>query len=173
MQEAIISTDLTQPVVVCREAVEADLPAVAAFYDKLDQLYRGYTYNFPEVEHPGELWLDMFRRTLGRYSVLYVSEVDGEMVGFIVARIKRVPEYLGGVMVGELKDMWVEPKVRRLRIGEKLLHLAIQWCRDQNVHSCEAQILMGNEPIIKLIEYLGMKKEITQFRLKWEDYNEG
>ncbi len=42
----------------------------------------------------------MFRRTLGRYSVLYVSEVDGEMVGFIVARIKRVPEYLGGVMVG-------------------------------------------------------------------------
>ena len=71
----------------------------------------------------------MFRRTLGRFSVLYVCEVDGEMVGFIVARLKRVPEYLGGVMVGELKDMWVEPKVRRLGIGEKLLRLAIEWCQ--------------------------------------------
>mgnify|MGYP001160574493 CR=1 FL=1 len=168
-----MTNDQKQTAVVYREAVEADFPAVAAFYDKLDKLYRQYTYNFPEVANPGELWLDMFRRTLGRFSIMYVSELENELVGFIVARLKRVPEYLGGVMVGELKDMWVEPKVRRLRIGEKLLHMAIQWCREQNVHSCEAQILMGNEPIIKLIEYLGMKKEITQFRLNWEDYNEG
>ena len=167
-----MSADQDQPTIVYREAVEADFPAVVAFYDKLDQLYRQLTYNFPEVEKPGELWLDMFKRTLGRFSVLFVCEVDGVIVGFIVARVKRVPEYLGGVMVGELKDMWVEPEVRRLRIGEKLLRLAIEWCRSQNVHSCEAQILMGNEPIIKLIEYLGMKKEITQFRLSWEDYNE-
>jgi GNAT superfamily N-acetyltransferase len=159
-----------QPQVVYREAVEADFPAVAALYAKLDQLLRQYTYAFPAVENVGELWLEMFRRTLGRFSVLYVSEVEGEVVGFIVARLKRVPEYLGGVMVGELKDMWVEPGVRRLGIGEKLLRLAIEWCRSQNVYSCEAQILVGNEPIIQLVEYLGMKKELFQLRLSWEDY---
>jgi GNAT superfamily N-acetyltransferase len=159
-----------QPQVVYREAVEADFPAVAALYAKLDQLLRQYTYAFPAVENVGELWLEMFRRTLGRFSVLYVSEVEGEVVGFIVARLKRVPEYLGGVMVGELKDMWVEPEVRRLGIGEKLLRLAIEWCRSQNVYSCEAQILVGNEPIIQLVEYLGMKKELFQLRLSWEDY---
>jgi GNAT superfamily N-acetyltransferase len=76
-------------------------------------------------------------------------------------------------MVGELKDMWVEHEVRRLGIGEQLLRLAIGWCREQKVYSCEAQILMGNEPIIQLVEYLGMKKELYQFRLSWEDYNEG
>ena len=159
-----------QPQVVYREAVEADFPAVAALYAKLDQLLRRYTYAFPAVENVGELWLEMFRRTLGRFSVLYVSEVEGEVVGFIVARLKRVPEYLGGVMVGELKDMWVETGVRRLGIGEKLLRLAIEWCRSQNVYSCEAQILVGNEPIIQLVEYLGMKKELFQLRLSWEDY---
>lgn len=163
---------MTQDAVLYREATEADFPVVASMYAKLDQLLRQYTYNFPAVENVGELWLDMFRRTLGRFSVLYVAEYEGEVVGFIVARLKRVPEYLGGVMVGELKDMWVEHKVRRLGIGEKLLRLAIEWCRAQNVYSVEAQILLGNEPIIKLVEYLGMKKELYQFRMMWPDYNE-
>jgi GNAT superfamily N-acetyltransferase len=159
--------------VIYREAAETDLPAVEALYAKLDQFLREFSYNFPEVENVGALWLDMFRRTLGRFSVLYVAEYQGEIMGFIVARIKRVPAYLGGVMVGELKDMWVEHKVRRLGVGEKLLRLAIEWCRDQDVHSLEAQILLGNDPIIKLVEYLGMKRELYQMRMNWEDYNEG
>ncbi|MFM8319508.1 MAG: N-acetyltransferase family protein [Chloroflexota bacterium] len=159
--------------VIYRPATEADFPAVAAMYAKLDALLRQHTYTFPAVENVGELWLDMFRRTLGRFSVLIVAEYEGEVVGFIVARVKRVPEYLGGVMVGELKDMWVEHNVRRLGLGEKLLRQAIEWCRAQNVYSLEAQILVGNEPIIKLVEYLGMKKELYQMRLQWEDYNEG
>ena len=163
---------LSQDEVVYRMAEEADLPAVAAMYEKLDFLLRQHTYTFPAVEDVGNLWLDMFRRTLGRFSVLYVAELRGQVVGFIVARVKRVPEYLGGVMVGELKDMWVEPEVRRLRIGEKLLRLAIEWCREQNVYSCEAQILVGNDPIIELVERLGMKKELFQLRLQWGDYNE-
>jgi GNAT superfamily N-acetyltransferase len=159
--------------VIYREALEADFPAVAAMYEKLDQLLRQYTYSFPAVENVGQLWLEMFRRTLGRFSILYIAEYQGEIVGFIVARVKRVPEYLGGVMVGELKDMWVEHKVRRLGIGEKLLRMAIEWCRQQDVYSVEAQILLGNEPIIKLVEYLGMKKELYQLRMGWEEYNEG
>lgn len=164
---------MTEDTVIYRQAVEADFPAVAALYVKLDHLLRQHTYTFPVVENVGELWLEMFRRTLGRFSVLYVAEYQGEVVGFIVARVKRVPEYLGGVMVGELKDMWVEHNVRRLGIGEKLLRLAIEWCRSQNVYSVEAQILLGNEPIIKLVEHLGMKKELYQLRMMWGDYNEG
>ena len=164
---------MTDDNVIYREATEADFPSVASMYAKLDQLLRQHTYTFPVVENVGELWLDMFRRTLGRFSILYVAEYEGEVVGFIVARVKRVPEYLGGVMVGELKDMWVEHKVRRLGLGEKLLRLAIEWCREQKVYSVEAQILEGNEPIIKLVEYLGLKKELYQFRMLWPDYNEG
>jgi GNAT superfamily N-acetyltransferase len=172
IEEISMSAEEPQQTVIYREASEADFPAVEAMYAKLDDLLRQYTYAFPAVENVGHLWLDMFRRTLGRFSVLYVAEVEGEVVGFIVARLKRVPEYLGGVMVGELKDMWVEKPVRRLGIGEKLLRLAIEWCRAQNVYSVEAQILLGNEPIIKLVEYLGMKKELYQLRMSWDGYNQ-
>ena len=157
---------------IYREATEADYPTVISMYDKLDQLFRQHTYTFPEVENVGQLWLETFRRTLGRFSVLYVAEYQSEVVGFIIARLKRVPEYLGGVMVGELKDMWVEPEVRRLGIGEKLLRLAIEWCRDQDVYSMEAQILLGNEPILELVEYLGMERELYQVRMTWDQYKD-
>jgi GNAT superfamily N-acetyltransferase len=74
-------------------------------------------------------------------------------------------------MVGELSDMWVEHEVRRMGVGEKLLRLAIEWLRQQNVYSVEAQILSGNEPILKLVRSLGMKDELHQMRLTWEDYD--
>ena len=74
-------------------------------------------------------------------------------------------------MVGELKDMWVEPEVRRMGVGEKLLRLAIEWCQQQGVHSVEAQILLGNEPILKLVQRLGMKPELYQLRLTWDNYS--
>ena len=167
-----MSNQEQQEQVIYREATEEDFPTVIGMYDKLDGFLREFTYNFPVVENVGEKWFETFRRTLGRFSVLYVAEYKGEVVGFIIARLKRVPEYLGGVMVGELKDMWVEHSVRRLGIGEVLLRMAIEWCRQQDVYSVEAQILMGNEPIIKLVEYLGMKQELYQLRMVWDNYNE-
>jgi GNAT superfamily N-acetyltransferase len=166
-------TDINQSILpVFREANENDFPVIAAFYEKLDAHLRCFTYSFPEVENIGDIWLNMFRRTLGRFSILYVCEIDGALVGFISARLKQVPEYMGGVLIGELKDMWVEPDVRGLKIGVELVRLAIRWCKDKNVHSCEGQILIGNQPIIELLESFGMKKELYQLRLSWDDYKE-
>jgi len=162
----------TESSVLYREATDTDLPTIARLYDKLDRFLHEYSYNFPGVENVGAKWLEIFQRTLRRFSIVYVAEYQGETVGFILARIKRVPEYLGGVMVGELKDMWVEPAVRRLRIGEKLLRLAIEWCWTQDVYSLEAQIFVGNEPIIQLVEYLGMQPEILQMRMMKGDYRQ-
>jgi GNAT superfamily N-acetyltransferase len=156
--------------VLYREATEADFPILIELFNKLDAYFRKFTYSFPVVENPGKLWLESFRRILGRFSIVYVAEYQGEVVGFVHARIKHVPDYLGSVTIGELKDEWIEPTARRLGIGEKLVRLAIEWCRQQGVYSLEGQILIGNEPIMKMLTGLGMKPELTQLRMKWEDY---
>lgn len=158
--------------VTYRLATEADLTIVAGFYEKLDALLHQLTYSFPAVENVGQLWVDTFRRSMGRFTAVYIAEYEGRPVGFILARLKRVAPYLGGVMVGELSDMWVEHEVRRMGVGEMLLRLAIEWLRLQNVYSVEAQILSGNEPILKLVRSLGMKDELHQMRLTWEDYDQ-
>ena len=75
-------------------------------------------------------------------------------------------------MVGTLSDMWIEEQGRRLGIGRKLSELALDWLRQQGVHSIEIQVLAHNDPSWNLYESMGFKLELKQARLLWEDYDE-
>lgn len=155
-----------------RLGVEADFPDIARLYEKLDRYYREYGYFPPEMENVSQIWLDSFRRTLGRYSMLFVAELDGVLVGFILSRLKRTPPYRGGLLVGELSDMWIEPAARRMGAGEKLTRLELEWMRAEGVHSVEGQVLLGNEPIWRIYQRMGFKQELVQIRLRFEDLTE-
>lgn len=156
--------------VIYRLANSEDLPVIAGMYSKMDEFFRGFSYRFPEVENIGEAWVDSFRRTLGRFSVVYIAELEGVVAGFMLGRVKRVAPYLGGVLVGELSDMWVEPDARRLGVGKELSQVTMQWLADQGVHSIEVQILEGNEPIWRLYEKMGFKPELRQIRMLRADF---
>ena len=75
-------------------------------------------------------------------------------------------------MIGELKDLWIEPNVRRLGIGEKLLRLATEWCLAQEVDSIEAEYFVGNQVSDRLLLNLGFKPELIQMRMMKGDYNQ-
>lgn len=165
-------SETAQPPVHYRLATEADFPVLIEFYTKLNQFFYQVGYRLPHPENVGEVWLDSFRRTLGRFSRVDVAELDGRLVGFMLCRIKRVPAYMGGVLVGELSDMWIEPEARRLGIGDKLSRLALNWLRDQGVHSVEIQVLRDNEASWKLYERMGFKLEFRVGRLLWDEYVE-
>jgi hypothetical protein len=106
--------------VTYRLGTEEDFPIVKEFYVKLDGVFRHFGLRLPEHEDLGQAYLDSFSRTLGRFSHLIVAEMDGEVVAYGLMRIKRTPPYFGGVMVGEIADAWIEPKARRLGVGEKI-----------------------------------------------------
>lgn len=155
-----------------RAATEADFPILIDFYQKLNTHFYSLGYRLPHPENVGEVWLDSFRRTLGRFSNVFVAEIDHTVVGFMLCRLKRVPAYMGGVIVGELSDMWIEPNARRMGIGDELSRLAIEWMRQQGAHSIEIQVLKDNEASWKLYERMGFKLEFRVGRLLWEDYTE-
>jgi ribosomal protein S18 acetylase RimI-like enzyme len=167
-----LMSEETLPVVHYRLATEADFPILQAFYTKLNQFFYQVGYRLPHPENVGEVWLDSFRRTLGKFSRVDIAEIDGRVVGFMLCRIKRVPAYMGGVLVGELSDMWIESDARRLGIGDKLSRLALNWLREQGVHSVEIQVLRDNEASWKLYDRMGFKLEFRVGRLLWEDYVE-
>ena len=154
---------------------EADFPLLKEFYQKLNTFFYQVGYRLPHPENVGEVWLDSFRRTLGRFSNVFISELVDEsgqpkVVGFMLCRLKRVPSYMGGVLVGELSDMWIEAEARRLGIGDKLSRLAIDWMREQGAHSIEIQVLKDNEASWKLYERMGFQLEFRVGRLLWEEY---
>jgi len=161
------------PNVTYRLATEEDFPVLKEYYRKLNEFFYQVGYRLPHPENVGEVWLDSFRRTLGKFSRVDVAEIDGKVVGFMLSRIKRVPAHMGGVMVGELSDMWIETEARRLGIGDRLLsRLALNWLREQGVHSVEIQVLRDNEASWKLYDRMGFKLEFRVGRLLWEDYVE-
>ncbi len=160
-----------------REATEADFPVIKGMYEQLNSYFYQVGYRLPHPENVGEIWLDSFRRTLGRFSNVHVAEmeIDGQkqVVGFMLCRLKRVPAYMGGVIVGELSDMWIDGRARRMGIGDKLSRLAIEWMRQQGAHSIEIQVLKDNEASWKLYERMGFKLEFRVGRLLWDEYEEG
>jgi ribosomal protein S18 acetylase RimI-like enzyme len=152
-----------------RPANEADFPTLAAMYEQLNAYFYQVGYLLPRPEHVGELWLDSFRRTLGRFSNVFVAERGGRLLGFHLCRIKRLPAHMGGGMAGEVSDVWVEPEARKLGVGEALLQAGLEWMRGQGVHSVEVQVLSENEGSLRFFERHGFKLEYRALRLLWHE----
>jgi ribosomal protein S18 acetylase RimI-like enzyme len=163
-------TDAQAPSVTYRAATEADFPVLVEMYSLLNTYFYRLGYRLPHPENVGEVWLDSFRRTFGRYSNVVVAEIEGKVVGFMLCRIKRVPPYMGGVLVGELSDMWILEEARRFGIGDRLSRLALDWLRAQGAHSVEIQVLRDNEASWKLYERMGFQLEFRVGRLLWDEY---
>ena len=149
---------------------ESDYPLIMDMYTRLNGHFYSMGYRLPHPENVGQVWLDSFQRTLGRFSNVFIAEIDEQVVGFMLCRVKSLPRYMGGVLVGELSDMWIEASARRLGIGDKLSRLAIEWLREQGVHSIEIQVLRENHASWKLYERMGFELEYRAGRLLWEDY---
>ena len=153
-----------------REATPDDFPIMQRFYENLNNHFLNYGYRLPRPDDLSEQWLSTFERTLGKYSIAYVAEMEGNVVGFLLARIKRLPPYMGGVLVGELSDEWIEPIARRTGAGDHMCRMALDWLKEKAVHSVEIQVLKGNEPSWNMLSAMGFKEEFRVGRLFWEEY---
>lgn len=148
-----------------RLAREDDFPTIKGFYGYLNKYYQQTGYLLPTPENVSQLWMDSFVRTLGRFSNLIVVEVKDQVIGFILSRIKRSPPYMGGVLVGELSDMWVVEEYRRSGVGKQLIVLGLEWVKEQKVHSVEVQIPVGINASWKICESLGFVMDYRHGRL--------
>lgn len=163
-------SDNLSPEILYRPAVEADLPTIREMYILLNDHFYKTGYHLPQPEDIGNAYLDSFRRTLGRFTNAWVAEVNGQIAGYILCRVKRVPAYFGGVLVGELSDMWIIPEARRLGLGDRLSRIALEWLHQQGVHSVEIQVLNANDASWRLFERMGFQLEFRVARLLWDEY---
>ncbi len=131
--------------VAIRSGNEADLPAVAALWQRLDDYHRSLGLAFSHVDGAAEKWADSFRRTLGRFSFLWIAELDATPKAFLLARVKQSPAFLGAVQVGEISDLFVGEGLRNSGVASQLVSEAMKKFRELNVHSVEVQVQAGNQ----------------------------
>lgn len=154
-----------QKTILYRYVKEEDFPILRGYYVQLDEYFRSLGMNMPDPEDEGQAWLDSFQRMLGKFAVVHIAEMDGEVVGFMLGRLKRVPQYWGGVMVGLLSDMYVDKKARRRGVAGELSRLTIEWLRARDVHSVELQIMHKNDAALKLFMDMGFEIELKNVRM--------
>ena len=147
-----------------RQAGVEDLPAAAALWQQLDAYHRSLGLMFPEVDNAPQLWAESFQRTLGRFSFLWLAEQGGGAVGFLMARIKQSPAYLGGKQIGEISDLFVVPAARGAGAAAQLVQAAMQKFAELQVHSVEVQIQAGNDDGLAFWHKHGFATDLTLVR---------
>jgi ribosomal protein S18 acetylase RimI-like enzyme len=151
--------------IAIREAAAQDLPAIRTLWLKMDDFHRGLTLKLPRPEDPARQWSDSFESALGRSAFLWVAEMGGEIEGFLLARLKRLPAHLGEAMVGEISDLYVDPEARGQRVAVRLAETAIAALRQHGIHSIEIQIMAGNHGGLAFWHKQGFHTELTQVRM--------
>jgi ribosomal protein S18 acetylase RimI-like enzyme len=151
--------------ILIRLARLEDLPKVEGLWDQYNRYHRSLGLAFPQPEQAASAWRASFERTLGRYSFVWVAEQESLVCGFLLARLKRTPAFLGGLLVGEISDLFVVDSVRGQKVGSRLAAAAVDDLRAKQVHSIEVQVLQRNVNAQAFWQELGFEAELTQFRL--------
>lgn len=156
---------------VVRTGTLDDLRAVGLLWSKLTEFHLSIGMHFQNQDNAVEAWVASFSRTLGRFSYLWVVEQSNEISAFLLARLKRTPDYLGGVMVGEISDLYVSESLRGHGMGKQLVNTAMQEFKSQKVHSVEVQIMAQNESGLAFWNSLGFQNDVILVRQMVEPGN--
>lgn len=94
----------------------------------------------------------------GPLDLSFVAEVDGQVVGFNLARIQYVGIPLTKVCV--IGGVVVEHEYRRHGIGYKLIDEMFEYCRKTGVATARALVDTNDEQLRRFIESLGFRRSI-------------
>ena len=112
-----------------------------------------------------KLWRAWVEKTLGRFTTLAIARApDGRVIGFALAAIALVPDYLGGGRVGRCHEAYVSPEARGQKVNARMMQVLKRWFLEKGATSVEAQVLVGNADAIAVWERIGFRTELFQLR---------
>jgi ribosomal protein S18 acetylase RimI-like enzyme len=148
--------------VVIRVGTAEDLPSIQGAWLAM---YQHMTSNGMLLDVSGEgfqQWASSIAPILGRFACMFIAEEAGEIVGFIVARIRLLPPHFGGFQVGSITEIFTDNAHRRRGIGRRLLDSATQWFTHRDIKRIELLVLSNNSAARKFYADLGWQEELVQ-----------
>jgi ribosomal protein S18 acetylase RimI-like enzyme len=144
-----VSARETSPINV-RRITPSDLDGVIVLISKITKGEISITYRDLVANYGGPLDLS------------FVAEVNGQMVGFILARLEFV--YIPFVEVCLIDAVGVDPGYQGRQIGSALVQKLIDRCRLDDIDTIRALVAQDDEPLRRFVEYLGFRpSNITNY----------
>ncbi|MFX0099857.1 MAG: GNAT family N-acetyltransferase [Candidatus Hodarchaeota archaeon] len=112
------------------------------------------------VEFNKERWKKSLEEKIqiSDFTQLLVAEMEGKIVGMLVADIRRG----GNGRAGYLTNLIVAPDFRNLGVGESLINEAMEFFKSNHVTTVKVNVRIKNESAMKLFAKLGFKEHIIQ-----------
>jgi GNAT superfamily N-acetyltransferase len=85
--------------------------------------------------------------------LVLVGTVDGLVMGYGVARTEELAD---GGRLGVVTDLYTEPGVRELGVGEAMMESLVKWCGDQGCFGVDSLALPGDRHTKNFFESFGL-----------------
>ena len=85
--------------------------------------------------------------------LLAVGTIDDTVVGYALVGVVALHD---GATVGDLTDLFVMPEARGVGLGEAVMDLVTQWCREQGCIGIDSLALPGDRATKNFFETFGL-----------------
>ncbi|MFN8448583.1 MAG: GNAT family N-acetyltransferase [Anaerolineae bacterium] len=153
--------------IVIRRAKPEDIDTIARLWEALVAYHGDLDPSLPPSAPQGAR--RYARRLLDRIddpmSRVFVSEVDGKVVGYVLGVIVELaPEMFQQEASGFLADLFVEEAYRRSGLGRGLVVELASWFREKGVGYFEWHVAARNEESIAFWRSLGGREVMLRMR---------
>lgn len=153
---------------ILRKATLKDLPILLAFEQNLIQAERPFD---PTLKNGKISYYDISELITNNDSVVFVAEIDNEIVASGYAKIKADRPYLKHKHQGYLGFMFVPKQHRGKQLNKLIIDQLLKWCKSKSVFEIRLDVYDENIPALKAYEKAGFKKHLINMRMDIENLN--
>lgn len=151
---------------IIRKATKNDLPVLDTFMDDLVNAERPMDVTIKEGK---VVYYDLESFITNEDSVLYVAELNGELVATGDAKIESNKTYLKHANHAYLGFMFVPEKHRGNGYNKLIVDELFAWCKNKNVHEIRLDVYNSNPSAIRAYEKVGFEKHMIHMRMNIND----
>lgn len=147
---------------IVRVATKDDLPTLNKFMDGLVDAERPMDVTIKDGK---VIYYDLESFITSDDAVLYVVEINGELVASGYAKIKPDRVYLKHDKHSYLGFMYVPEKYRGNGYNKLIIDALLAWSKAKNIHEIRLDVYDSNPSAIRAYEKAGFKKHLLHMRL--------
>jgi len=151
---------------IVRVATKDDLPTLNKFMDGLVDAERPMDVTIKDGK---VIYYDLESFITNADAVLYVVEINGELVASGYAKIKPDRVYLKHDNHVYLGFMYVPEKYRGNGYNKLIIDALLAWSKAKNIHEIRLDVYDSNPSAIRAYEKAGFKKHLLHMRMDTND----
>ena len=151
---------------IVRLATKNDLNVLDTFMDGLVDAERPMDVTIKDGK---VVYYDLENFIESDESVLYVVELNGELVASGYAKIKPDRSYLKHKTHAYLGFMFVPEKHRGNGYNKLIIDALLRWSKSKNIHEIRLDVYDSNPSAIRAYEKVGFQKHMIKMRMDIND----